>query len=91
MAASQSDLLWLDQADLIAAIEDHPEIRPCLETIAEKNKNVRGLFCTMATNVQHCCRGLRNALTMLFTRRSSFLESQVPFPVWRRNVDDQCN
>lgn len=46
VAASQSDLLWLDQAGLIAAMEDYPEIRPCLETIAERDKNVRGLFCT---------------------------------------------
>ncbi|CAM9289976.1 unnamed protein product, partial [Laminaria digitata] len=31
VAASQTDLLWIDQVDLIAVIDDHDEIRACLE------------------------------------------------------------
>ncbi|CAM9133109.1 unnamed protein product [Scytosiphon promiscuus] len=39
VAASPSDLLWLDQSDLVAAIDEHPEIRACLEKTATTAKN----------------------------------------------------
>lgn len=41
VAASQSDLLWLDQLDLISAMEEHAEIRPCLEKTAASGRDVR--------------------------------------------------
>lgn len=34
VAALPSDLMWLDQSDLLAAIEENPEIRACLEKTA---------------------------------------------------------
>ncbi|CAN0559215.1 unnamed protein product, partial [Ectocarpus sp. 12 AP-2014] len=34
VAASPSDLLWLDQSDLVAAIDEHPDIKGCLEKTA---------------------------------------------------------
>ena len=45
VAASQTDLLWIDQVDLIAVIDDHDEIRSCLEKTANIEQQVRqGLF-----------------------------------------------
>lgn len=41
VAASQTDLLWIDQVDLIAAIDDHDEIRACLEKTANTERQVR--------------------------------------------------
>lgn len=40
VAASPSDLLWLDQSDLVAAIDEHPEIRARLEKTATATQNV---------------------------------------------------
>eukprot|EP00752_Nemacystus_decipiens_P013801 g12253.t1 len=39
VAASPSDLLWLDQADLIAAMGEHSEMRACLEKTAGTDRN----------------------------------------------------
>lgn len=41
VAASPSDLLWLDQSDLIAAMDEHSEMRACLEKTATADRNVR--------------------------------------------------
>lgn len=43
VAASPSDLLWLDQSDLVAAIDEHPEIKACLEKTATIAETVRTL------------------------------------------------
>lgn len=40
VAASQSDLLWLDQLDLISAMEEYADIRPCLEKTASSGRDV---------------------------------------------------
>ncbi|CAM9253169.1 unnamed protein product [Ectocarpus sp. 4 AP-2014] len=39
VAASPSDLLWLDQSDLIAAIDEHPDIKGCLEKTASTDQH----------------------------------------------------
>lgn len=40
VAASPSDLLWLDQSDLIAAMDEYPEMRECLEKTATTDRSV---------------------------------------------------
>lgn len=32
--------MWLDQADLIAALEEHPTVRPAIEKTAERAREV---------------------------------------------------
>lgn len=40
VTASPSDLLWLDQSDLIAVIDEHPDIKGCLEKTASTDQHV---------------------------------------------------
>lgn len=41
VAAGQSDLLWLDQFDLMAAVEEYPDIRKCMEKTAVIHQQAR--------------------------------------------------
>lgn len=55
VAASPSDLMWLDQSDLIAAIDENPDIRACLEKTAVIAQNVS----PRARNTTVCASGYR--------------------------------
>lgn len=47
VAGGQSDLLWLDQFDLMTAMEEYPDIRQCMEKTAVTHQEVRTMLNSM--------------------------------------------